>query len=130
MGRSGPIQTSSRDLSLAVLVHLSTSANEMQSCHPKLAMWQPAPRDATCESPAPPVVQGAALPVLISTKPEAVATRSLSCSTSPYRHYRNELLALSSRLEFLPLAMVQVAAFIQANSESVSKYVQLLDRSD
>ncbi|KAK0619529.1 hypothetical protein B0T14DRAFT_479768 [Immersiella caudata] len=38
--------------------------------------------------------------------------------------------ALSSRLEYLPLAMAQAAAFIQEKSMSVSKYLELLDKSD
>jgi len=37
---------------------------------------------------------------------------------------------LSSRLEHLPLALVQAAAFIQENSLTVRKYVQLLDQGD
>ncbi|KAK4246724.1 hypothetical protein C7999DRAFT_41879 [Corynascus novoguineensis] len=42
----------------------------------------------------------------------------------------NELSTLSSRLEHLPLALVQAAAFIQENTINVSKYLELLDRSD
>ncbi len=42
----------------------------------------------------------------------------------------DELLALSSRLEYLPLALVQAAAFIEANTIAVSEYVELLDKSD
>ncbi|EXK38334.1 hypothetical protein FOMG_08737 [Fusarium oxysporum f. sp. melonis 26406] len=41
-----------------------------------------------------------------------------------------ELSELSSRLEYLPLALVQTAAFIQENTISVKEYVQLLSRSD
>jgi hypothetical protein len=37
---------------------------------------------------------------------------------------------LSSRLEYLPLALAQAAAFIQENSITVNEYLQLLDRSD
>ncbi|KAB5581194.1 P-loop containing nucleoside triphosphate hydrolase protein [Coniochaeta sp. 2T2.1] len=43
---------------------------------------------------------------------------------------RDELLVLSSRLEYLPLALVQAAAFIQENSITVSDYLQLLGQSD
>ncbi|KAB5581159.1 hypothetical protein GE09DRAFT_1168377 [Coniochaeta sp. 2T2.1] len=43
---------------------------------------------------------------------------------------RDELLVLSSRLEYLPLALVQAAAFIQENSISVSEYLRLLGQSD
>lgn len=37
---------------------------------------------------------------------------------------------LSSRLEHLPLALVQAAAFIQENAIPLSEYIQLLDESD
>jgi len=40
------------------------------------------------------------------------------------------LSALSSRLDYLPLAFVQAAAFIQKNIISVHKYLRLLDKSD
>ncbi|KLP12267.1 uncharacterized protein FFB20_01124 [Fusarium fujikuroi] len=40
------------------------------------------------------------------------------------------LLQLSSRLEFLPLALVQAAAFIQENSITVKEYLELLDGSE
>jgi hypothetical protein len=43
---------------------------------------------------------------------------------------RDELLVLSARLEYLPLALVQAAAFIQENSISVSEYLRLLGQSD
>jgi tetratricopeptide (TPR) repeat protein len=38
--------------------------------------------------------------------------------------------ALSSRLEHLPLALVQAAAFIQENTIDVGQYLELLDNSD
>ncbi|KAK2000323.1 purine and uridine phosphorylase [Colletotrichum falcatum] len=38
--------------------------------------------------------------------------------------------ALSSRLEHLPLALAQAAAFIQENEISIRQYVKLLDKSD
>ncbi|KAK2055584.1 hypothetical protein LY76DRAFT_628220 [Colletotrichum caudatum] len=41
-----------------------------------------------------------------------------------------EAASLSARLEYLPLALVQAAAFIQENSISISKYLQLLDESN
>ncbi|KAK3332561.1 hypothetical protein B0T19DRAFT_415984 [Cercophora scortea] len=41
-----------------------------------------------------------------------------------------ELSTLSSRLEHLPLALAQAAAFIQENSMLVSAYIELLDSSD
>ncbi|KAH7012722.1 LOW QUALITY PROTEIN: P-loop containing nucleoside triphosphate hydrolase protein [Microdochium trichocladiopsis] len=42
----------------------------------------------------------------------------------------DDLSALSSRLERLPLALVQAAAFMQEKSVSVSKYLQLLGGGD
>ncbi|KAG7406905.1 Protein SERAC1 [Fusarium oxysporum f. sp. rapae] len=41
-----------------------------------------------------------------------------------------DLLQLSSRLEFLPLALVQAAAFIQENSITANDYLKLLDGSE
>ncbi|RYP24486.1 hypothetical protein DL765_000506 [Monosporascus sp. GIB2] len=41
-----------------------------------------------------------------------------------------ELLTLSSRLECLPLALVQATAFMKENTISVGDYLQLLDKSD
>ncbi|EGU80995.1 hypothetical protein FOXB_08470 [Fusarium oxysporum f. sp. conglutinans Fo5176] len=41
-----------------------------------------------------------------------------------------DLLQLSSRLEFLPLALVQAAAFIQENSITANEYLELLDGSE
>jgi Tetratricopeptide repeat len=41
-----------------------------------------------------------------------------------------ELSLLSSRLEYLPLALVQAAAFIQENTMEVNEYLHLLDKSD
>ncbi|KAK1580742.1 uncharacterized protein LY79DRAFT_560793 [Colletotrichum navitas] len=38
--------------------------------------------------------------------------------------------ALASRLEYLPLALAQAAAFIQENEISIRQYVNLLDKSD
>ncbi|KAB5511470.1 hypothetical protein GE09DRAFT_1270301, partial [Coniochaeta sp. 2T2.1] len=43
---------------------------------------------------------------------------------------RDELLVLSSRLEYLPLALVQATAFIQENTIPVSEYLRLLGQSD
>ena len=42
----------------------------------------------------------------------------------------DESSALSSRLEHLPLALVQAAAFIQENATTISEYLRLLERSD
>ncbi|RSM17674.1 hypothetical protein CDV31_003444 [Fusarium ambrosium] len=41
-----------------------------------------------------------------------------------------DLLRLSSRLEFLPLALVQASAFIQENTITVDKYLELLEESE
>ncbi|RSL64198.1 hypothetical protein CEP53_004146 [Fusarium sp. AF-6] len=41
-----------------------------------------------------------------------------------------DLLRLSSRLEFLPLALVQASAFIQENTITVNKYLELLEGSE
>ncbi|KAI8662890.1 hypothetical protein NCS56_01093800 [Fusarium sp. Ph1] len=41
-----------------------------------------------------------------------------------------DLLRLSSRLEFLPLALVQASAFIQENTITVHKYLELLEESE
>ena len=43
---------------------------------------------------------------------------------------RSQIALLSSRLENLPLALAQAAAFIRENSISVEEYVQQLDRGD
>ena len=37
---------------------------------------------------------------------------------------------LTARLEYLPLALVQSAAFIQERSMTVARYLHLLDQSD
>jgi tetratricopeptide (TPR) repeat protein len=42
----------------------------------------------------------------------------------------DDLSTLSSRLEYLPLALAQAAAFMQENSMSVGDYLQLLDNRD
>lgn len=42
----------------------------------------------------------------------------------------DDLSMLSSRLEYLPLALIQAAAFIQENSISVCEHLRLLNKSD
>jgi hypothetical protein len=42
----------------------------------------------------------------------------------------DELLKLKCRLEHLPLALVQAAAFMEGNSSTVGQYSQLLDKGD
>ena len=44
--------------------------------------------------------------------------------------FPSELAKLASRLEHLPLALVQAAAFIYENNTSVGEYLELLDKSD
>ena len=41
-----------------------------------------------------------------------------------------DLARLSGQLEYLPLALVQAAAFVQENSITIAKYLQLLEQSD
>lgn len=41
-----------------------------------------------------------------------------------------QLLALASRLEYLPLALVQAAAFMKAQTMSISRYLDQLNRDD
>jgi hypothetical protein len=42
----------------------------------------------------------------------------------------SDLSTLSARLEHLPLALVQAAAFMQEKSVPISRYLELLDKSD
>lgn len=42
----------------------------------------------------------------------------------------DELLTLARRLEHLPLALVQAAAFIEADTITIGHYIHLLDKSD
>ncbi|KAK3358679.1 hypothetical protein B0T25DRAFT_72891 [Lasiosphaeria hispida] len=44
--------------------------------------------------------------------------------------FADKAVMLSSRLEHLPLALSQAAAFIQENSITISKYLELLDKDD
>ena len=41
-----------------------------------------------------------------------------------------DLARLSEQLEYLPLALVQAAAFVQENSITIAKYLQILEQSD
>ena len=41
-----------------------------------------------------------------------------------------DLARLSGQLEYLPLALVQAAAFVQENSTTIANYLQLLEQSD
>lgn len=43
---------------------------------------------------------------------------------------QNDVSLLTDRLENLPLAIIQAASFIQENSSSVARYLELLDQSD
>jgi hypothetical protein len=42
----------------------------------------------------------------------------------------DQLLTLASRLEYLPLALAQAAAYIEANSITVDRYLQLIDKGN
>ncbi|KAL2138813.1 hypothetical protein VTI28DRAFT_6196 [Corynascus sepedonium] len=55
---------------------------------------------------------------LLRTRLDGINT--ISCESS----------ALSSRLEHLPLALVQASAFMQENCLTINDYLQLLDKSD
>ncbi|KEY65494.1 hypothetical protein S7711_09285 [Stachybotrys chartarum IBT 7711] len=64
-------------------------------------------------------------------KMEVDESRQLLCANLKGSKYvSRDLDALLSRLEYLPLALAQAAAFIQENDISVSEYLQLFDESD
>ncbi|KAK4644806.1 hypothetical protein QC761_308170 [Podospora bellae-mahoneyi] len=56
---------------------------------------------------------------------QLLSTRLAEIDTMP-----GDYAGLSARLEYLPLALVQAASFIQENSITISRYIQLLDESD
>ncbi|KAK4678495.1 hypothetical protein QC764_308170 [Podospora pseudoanserina] len=56
---------------------------------------------------------------------QLLSTRLAEIDTMP-----GDYAGLSARLEHLPLALVQAASFIQENSITISRYIQLLDESD
>ncbi|ENH74085.1 Protein SERAC1 [Fusarium oxysporum f. sp. cubense race 1] len=68
-------------------------------------------------------------PIEVGKMDENEATQLLRQGLQEGDESEEDLLELSSRLEFLPLALVQAAAFIQENSITVSEYLELLDGS-
>ncbi|EXM06068.1 hypothetical protein NOF04DRAFT_17552 [Fusarium oxysporum II5] len=69
-------------------------------------------------------------PIEVGTMDEHEATQLLRQGLQQTDESEKDLIQLSSRLEFLPLALVQAAAFIQENSVTVSEYLELLDGSE
>ena len=61
---------------------------------------------------------------------EDESNRLLRTTLDGFELATDEALHLSSRLECLPLALVQAAAFIRENTVAVSKYLQLLEEGD
>ncbi|KAJ4029716.1 hypothetical protein NW761_009724 [Fusarium oxysporum] len=68
-------------------------------------------------------------PIEVGKMDEHEATQLLRQGLQQADETEKDLLDLSSRLEFLPLALVQAAAFIQENSITVCEYLELLDGS-
>ncbi|KAL4732589.1 hypothetical protein ACLX1H_001607 [Fusarium chlamydosporum] len=69
-------------------------------------------------------------PIEVNKMDEHEATQLLRQGLQQGDEPLETLLQLSSRLEFLPLALVQAAAFIQENCISVDEYLDLLDGSE
>ncbi|KAL7764623.1 hypothetical protein ACKLNR_005768 [Fusarium oxysporum f. sp. zingiberi] len=69
-------------------------------------------------------------PIEVGNMDEHEATQLLRQGLQQVDEAEKDLVELSSRLEFLPLALVQAAAFIQENSITVCEYLELLDGSE
>ncbi|RGP76056.1 hypothetical protein FLONG3_5447 [Fusarium longipes] len=69
-------------------------------------------------------------PIEVGKMDEHESTRLLRQGLQQGDETLKDLLQLSSRLEFLPLALVQAAAFIQENCITVSEYIELLNGSE
>ncbi|KAK3374696.1 hypothetical protein B0H63DRAFT_452540 [Podospora didyma] len=69
-------------------------------------------------------------PVEVGKMDEGEAEQLLYAHLDGFSVTSSESSALSSRLEHLPLALVQAAAFIQENLITIGKYLRLLDKSD
>ncbi|QPC71750.1 hypothetical protein HYE68_002502 [Fusarium pseudograminearum] len=69
-------------------------------------------------------------PIEVGKMDEYEATQLLRQSVHQGDESLEILLQLSSRLEFLPLALVQAAAFIQENCIPVDEYLELLNGSE
>ncbi|KAF4465147.1 hypothetical protein FALBO_8007 [Fusarium albosuccineum] len=70
------------------------------------------------------------LPIEVNKMNDNEAIQLLSQGNGGTNESPEELLRLSSRLESLPLALVQAAAFIQENSITAGEYLKLLDGSE
>ncbi|KAF5542280.1 hypothetical protein FNAPI_10038 [Fusarium napiforme] len=68
-------------------------------------------------------------PIEVGKMDEIEASQLLRQGLHQEDESEKDLLQLSSRLEFLPLALVQAAAFVQENSITVNEYLELLDGS-
>lgn len=69
-------------------------------------------------------------PILVD-KMDDNETHLLLCAIlKSYQPSKDETCLLSSKLEHLPLALAQAAAFIQENTISISEYINLLDESN
>ncbi|OHW96584.1 kinesin light chain [Colletotrichum incanum] len=69
-------------------------------------------------------------PVSVTTMTDDEANQLFCAAFEDETISIEETTKLSSRLEHLPLALAQAAAFIQENDIPISTYVQLLDESD
>ncbi|KAJ3524973.1 hypothetical protein NM208_g11840 [Fusarium decemcellulare] len=70
------------------------------------------------------------LPIEVNKMNDNEAIQLLSQGIGGTDESPEELLRLSSRLESLPLALVQAAAFIQENTITVDEYLKLLEGSE
>ena len=68
-------------------------------------------------------------PIEIDTMNDNESERLLRANLGGLDAASSELLSLSYRLEHLPLALAQAAAFIEENSISAQEYLHLLDKS-
>ncbi|KAK5987003.1 Nephrocystin-3-like protein [Cladobotryum mycophilum] len=69
-------------------------------------------------------------PIEIGTMTDSEADQLVRAVLGDRISTTDETSPLSSRLEYLPLALAQAASFIQENRISISDYIQLLDESD
>ena len=74
-------------------------------------------------------LQGQSIIIKVNRMSET-ETEQLLRKTLGNRISAEKAASLSARLEYLPLAITQAAAFIQENSISTDKYLQLLDKND
>ncbi|KAK3360381.1 hypothetical protein B0T25DRAFT_473595 [Lasiosphaeria hispida] len=69
-------------------------------------------------------------PIEVGKMNEGESSQLLRATLGEVGIIPEELAMLSSRLEHLPLALVQATAFIQENTTTVSDYLRLIDQSD